>query len=81
MAEAATYALTGCVAGGALGLLLHRSFYGLMITSNWGIRWRLPLVPLFIIILTALLTTVIAVISPAKKIDKMSIVNVVNANQ
>jgi putative ABC transport system permease protein len=77
----AAYAVTGCVFGGVLGLLLHRTFYGLLITSNWGISWRPPLVILLVIVLTALLTTFIAVIIPVKKTQRMSIVNVVNANQ
>lgn len=78
-AEAAAYAITGSIAGSVLGLLLHRFFFNLLVTSNWGENWQPPLVVLAITILAALLTTFIAVISPAKKIEKMSIVNVVNA--
>jgi putative ABC transport system permease protein len=78
-AEAAAYAITGSIAGSVLGLLLHRFFFNLLVTSNWGENWQPPLVVLAITILAALLTTFMAVISPAKKIEKMSIVNVVNA--
>jgi len=78
-AEAAAYAITGSIAGGVLGLLLHRLFFGLMIASNWGELWQPPLAVLAITILAAILTTLIAVISPTKKIKEMSIINVVNA--
>ncbi len=78
-AEAAAYAITGSIAGGVLGLLLHYLFFGLLITSNWGQLWQPPFTLLIIIISAAILTTFIAVISPAKKIERMSIVNVVNA--
>ena len=41
-AEAAAYAITGSIVGGVLGLLLHRFFFGLLITSNWGQLWQPP---------------------------------------
>lgn len=78
-AEAAAYAITGSIAGGVLGLLLHRFFFGMLITSNWGQLWQPPIAVLTVTIAAAILTTFIAVISPARKIERMSIVNVVNA--
>lgn len=78
-AEAATYAVIGSIVGGILGLILHRLFFNLLITSNWGQPWKPPVVVLTITVLAALLTTFIAVISPANKIKKTSIVNVINA--
>lgn len=78
-AEAAAYAITGCIAGGILGLLLHRFFFEILITSNWGEAWQPPLAVLAVVILAALVTAFIAVISPAKRIEKMSIANVISA--
>lgn len=78
-AEAAAYAISGSLAGGVLGLLLHRFFFGLMITSNWGDPWHPPISVLAVTILAAILTTFVAVISPTRKMERMSIVNVVNA--
>lgn len=78
-AEAAVYAITGSIAGCVLGLPLHRLFFQLMITSNWGELWQPPLAVLTVTILAAILTTFVAVISPTKKVEEMSIVNVVNA--
>lgn len=78
-AEAAAYAITGSIAGAILGLLLHRFFFGMLITSNWGQLWQPPIAVLAVTITAAILTTFIAVISPARKIEDMSIVGVVNA--
>lgn len=78
-AEAATYAISGCIVGGILGTILHRVFFDLLITSNWGQLWEVPGWVLVCTITIALLTTFAAVISPTKKIGEMSIVNVVNA--
>ena len=35
-AEAAAYAITGSIAGAISGLFLHRFFFEMLITSNWG---------------------------------------------
>lgn len=78
-AEAAAYAITGSIAGSVLGLLLHRFFFNLLVTSNWGENWQPPLVVLAITVFAAILTTFVAVISPTKKINETSIMNVVNA--
>lgn len=78
-AEAAAYAISGSLAGGVFGMLLHRLFFGMMITSNWGEPWQPPLPVLAVAILAAIFTTVVAVISPTQKIAETSIVNVVNA--
>lgn len=79
MAEAAAYAITGSITGGILGLFLHRIFFNMLITANWGQNWQPPLLVLSIIISAAILTTFAAAISPTKKIEEMVIVNVVNA--
>lgn len=80
LAEAAVYGLTGSVAGGVLGLLLHRYFFRLLITHNWGAAWEPPITVLAVAVTASLLTTLAAVISPSGKIGKMSIVNVVNGD-
>lgn len=78
-AEAAAYALTGSLTGGILGLILHHFLFTMLITSNWGQAWKPPILVLGIIVSMAIMTTFIAVISPTRKIEKTSIVNVVNA--
>lgn len=79
IAETAAYAVTGCIVGGVLGLLLHRLLYGLIITSNWGEIWQPPIAVLAVTMVAVLLTTFVSVHSVAGKIKEMSIVNVVNA--
>lgn len=78
-AEAAAYAITGSITGGVLGLLLHRFFFGMLITANWGQLWEPPILVLIVVISAAILTTFLAVIAPTRKIENTSIVNVVNA--
>jgi putative ABC transport system permease protein len=76
-AESAAYAVTGCIAGSFIGLFLHRIFFNLMVTSNWGENWRPPYVILIIIVLAALLITLAAIIAPVKRIKSMTIVDVI----
>lgn len=78
MAEAAVYAASGSIAGVVLGVFLHRLFFGMLITSNWGQLWHPPLTVLIVTISAAVLTAFIAVISPTRKIEKMEIMNAVN---
>lgn len=78
-AEAASYAATGSIGGSILGLLLHRFIFQLLITSNWGEPWRPPLSMLMVTVAASALTTLIAVVPPTRKIERMSIVTVVNA--
>ena len=79
IAESGTYAVCGCLAGCILGLHLHRLIFYSMITSRWGLPWQFPYAALAVIIGIALLTTLLSVIGPVKKLNKMDIVNVVNA--
>lgn len=79
VAEAGTYAVCGCLAGIVLGLPLHRFIFNSMITFRWGIAWQPPYAALAFISGIAILTTLLSTIGPIKKINKMDIVNVVNA--
>ncbi len=78
-AEAAAYAISGSLAGGILGLLLHRFFFEMLITSNWGELWQPPFPVLAITISTSVLTAFLAVISPVRTMEKINIINMVNA--
>jgi len=78
-AEAASYAISGSLTGGILGLFLHRFFFEMLITSNWGELWQPPLLVLTVTISAAILTAFLAVISPARAMEKMNIINMVNA--
>lgn len=78
-AETITYALTGSMAGCVIGLLLHRFFFSILITSNWGQPWQPPVLALSITILTTIFTSFVAILTPIKKINNMSIIAIVNA--
>ena len=75
LAEAGTYALSGIFWGCVLGLPLHWMIFSSLITNFWGIPWRLPVFPLGLIVCVILLTTALAVRSPAKWLCTMSIVD------
>lgn len=77
-AEALTYALLGSLFGGVLGLLLHRCLFTEMITSSWGKVWHLPLGLLLATACLTIVTAIIAVRGPLKKLDRMEIVEVVS---
>ena len=77
-AEASSYALTGCIVGGVLGILLHRILFEMLVTSMWGEPWEPPIMFSVVTVGAAIITTMIAVIFPSKKIEKTDIVNVVN---
>lgn len=77
--EALTYTVTGSITGGISGLLLHRFFFQMMITSNWGTTWEPPLSVLTAVIFVTVITTFIAVMAPTKRIEKTSIINAINA--
>jgi putative ABC transport system permease protein len=78
-AEAASYAITGSIVGCLIGQLLHKLLFRLIIESIWGEAWQPSFAVLAVTVIIAILTTFTAVISPTKKLQKMSIVNVVNA--
>lgn len=50
-----------------------------MITSRWGDPWRLPLGVLGIIVAIVIITSILAVHSPAKRIHNLSIIDTINA--
>lgn len=79
-AEAVTYSVAGSVVGCILGLPLHRMLFEKIITSRWGDSWQLPLGALGIIVAIVIITSIIAVHGPAKRIHNMSIVDTINAN-
>lgn len=78
-AEAVTYSAAGSVAGCALGLPLHRMIFEKMVTAHWGDPWRLPLGMLAVIVAIVVVTSLLAVYAPAKRIRSMSIVDTINA--
>ena len=67
-AEAGTYAVSGLVVGIALGLMLNRKLYILLITHYFGAAWQVPWGCLAVIVVVVLAAVVLAVYNPVKRI-------------
>ena len=67
-AEAGTYAVSGLVVGIALGLVLNRMLYILLITHYFGAAWQMPWGCLAVIVVVVLAAVVLAVYIPVRRI-------------
>lgn len=67
-AEAGTYAVSGLVMGIALGLVLNRKLYILLITHYFGAAWQVPWGCLAVIVVVVLAAVVLAVYNPVRRI-------------
>lgn len=79
VSEAITYAISGIVVGCIVGLPLHWVIFVSLITNFWGIAWGVPFAALGLIICIVLITTLLAVRGPAKRLYTMSIVENISA--
>lgn len=79
VAEAATYAITGSICGGILGLLCNKFLFDKLIGFHWGDSWSIPIVELAVIIFAVAVAVLLAIRSPVQKIRKMSIVDTISA--
>ncbi|MBY2475469.1 FtsX-like permease family protein [Clostridioides difficile] len=77
--ESSTYAVSGCLLGSVLGLILHRYIFVSLITSKFHIEWQIPFDLLFIIVVTMIIITLLSVRKPIKKICELDIIDAVNA--
>lgn len=78
-AEAATYALAGCVLGCGAGLPLSKLLYNKLVTSHFPyFTWSLPVSSLLTILLFVLLATLAAVYAPAKRMREMAVTETIN---
>ena len=78
-AEAAVYALTGCVLGCGIGLPLSRLLYGRLITTNFPyFTWHVPLGSLAVILLFVAGAAAAAVAVPVRRIRGASITDTIN---
>ena len=77
-AEAVTYAVWGVAVGSALGLLLHYFIYKKIIITHFGGGWSFPLIPMAVIIGLILISCVLAVYAPAKRMKNISVTETIN---
>ena len=79
IAEAGTYAINGVIWGCIIGLPMHWIIYVSLITNIWRTAWSVPFIPLILIIAIVLFASLLAVREPAKRLQRMSIVENINA--
>ncbi len=79
VAEAGTYAINGVIGGCIIGLPMHWVIYVSLITNIWGTAWSVPFIPLILIIAIVLFTSLLAVREPAKRLQRMSIIENISA--
>lgn len=78
-AEAATYSFVGSLAGCLVGLPIHKYLFEHMVTGRWGDPWRIPVPVLAIMVLLVVITALIAVRGPARRIHNMSVIDTISA--
>ena len=77
--EALTYGICGCLAGCMIGLPVNRFFFSRLITDYWGTPWKIPVLPLGMILGLTLLAAAVSIYLPAKRIRKMTITDTIHA--
>lgn len=78
-AEAATYALSGCVVGCSVGLLISKLLYDTLITAHFSYAmWSIPFIPLIIILLFVFVAAIAAIYTPSKRIRNISVTKMIN---
>ncbi len=79
VAEALTYAATGCIAGCTMGLLISKWLYDILITAHFSYAvWNVPVASLLGILLFVLATVIVAVYAPSKRMRHMEITEIIN---
>lgn len=79
VAEAFTYALAGCLVGCVAGLAFSRILYDFLIASHFHYAaWRVPILPLGIILFVVFVAAIAAVYAPARRIREMAVTDVIN---
>ncbi|MCM1045498.1 MAG: FtsX-like permease family protein [Candidatus Gastranaerophilales bacterium] len=80
-AEAATYAMLGCIIGCVLGVPLNKMMFQFLIADKWGTNWTVPISSLLLIVLLCLISAAIAIRRPIKQISKIAIVDTIKSQQ
>ena len=80
-AEAATYAVLGCVTGCVLGIPLNKMMFQFLIAGKWGTGWQLPAASLLLIVVLCFGSAAPAIRRPIRKIGKLSIVDTIKLQQ
>ena len=77
-AEIFRYAVSGLVVGCVVGLLFSKILYSFLITSHYPYAvWQLPVTRLVIVIVFMLLTVLVSMREPVKRICEMSVTEII----
>lgn len=78
-AEAATYALSGCVVGCIIGLSIGKLLFNILIRDHFAYAvWSLPVLRLLIVIIYVLTATFAAIYTPSKRMRNMAVTEIIN---
>lgn len=78
-AEAFTYSIFGCIFGVIIGLLVSKFLYGKIITSHFSYAtWSVPIISIIIVFLVIMITSILAVYAPSKRIRNMDVTATIN---
>ena len=78
VAEAFTYTIIGGIVGTVFGMFSNKVLFKMLISYKWGDTWTIPLTELGIILLIVVLSALLAVYGPIKRIHNMSIVDIIS---
>ncbi len=76
--EALAYGFCGILTGCAAGLPLNYFCFEKLITLRWGTQWYFPVAPLCVILTAVLVSMLLAVCGPARRIRAMSVVDTIS---
>ena len=77
--EAFTYALSACIIGCGIGLLISKLLYDNLIATHYSYAtWNIPVVPIIQILLFVIVAPVAAVYASSKRITSISVTETIN---
>lgn len=80
LTESIIYVTSGFILGNIVGIGLHKILYNWLITDKWGIQWQWPITLIVFNTLLCGSATILSIIYPLKKVDQVSIVELIANN-
>lgn len=77
-AEAVTYVLCGMAVGFVGGLFIHRLIITKLLITHFGGTWKIPMEPIEEVLLFVVLSCIVAVRVPMKRLRSMAITEIIN---
>ena len=76
--EAYIYAISGLIVGCGIGIPLNQFLYNRLITHYFGIEWSFPILWFGIVVAFILISAIVSVYVPSKRIRNMAITATIN---